>query len=183
MIDKKDYFYFGKIIKPHGYRGDLTVRFDVSNYQEYVESLLGDAFFIDEGDAGLLPYFIDNIEPKNKGHFKLKFEDVDDENTAKSLRGKEFFYSLEKEIIDEESEELNSWVGYSLFDQDNVNYGVVNDVIDYSGNILLQITTKQEDVLVPFNDALIVEIDETNKTIVMDIPEGLFEMNNIEPQD
>ncbi len=179
-MNKKDYFYFGKIIKPHGYKGFLTVRFDVSNYPDYLEEfedqLLPHALFVEESD-GFHPFFIEAIEAKNKAHFKLKFEDVDDEQTANTFRGKEIYFPKEKEIEDEYVEEKNTWVGYQLFDNSEVKIGEVTEVIDYSGNRLLEVDTGAEKVLVPFNDELIVGVFADEKKIVMSIPEGLIDLN------
>jgi len=179
-MTKKEYFYFGKIIKPHGYKGDLTVRFDVSNYVDYLdvfEDLSAiNAFFVEENEH-FLPYFIENIETKNKGHFKLKFEDVDDESTANSLRGKDIYYPLEKEIKDEIEDEINTWVGFSVFDEKDKKIGLVNNVVDFSGNILLQVTKNNEDILIPFIDEMIIQVNNDKKEITMEIPEGLIEMN------
>ena len=56
--------------------------------------------------------------------------------------------------------------------------GKVSDVIENPGQLLLiVITEKGTEIMVPFHEDLIVSFDKKRKIISMDLPEGLLEIN------
>ena len=67
--------------------------------------------------------------------------------------------------------------GYSVSDLAGVSWGVITS-IDFTGpNKLIEVYNGIDYIMVPFNDSIIVEIDEKEKKIVLDPPEGLMELN------
>lgn len=67
--------------------------------------------------------------------------------------------------------------GYSVSDLTGVNWGVINS-IDFTGpNKLIEVYNGIDYIMVPFNDSIVVEIDDKEKKVVLDPPEGLMELN------
>lgn len=116
-----------------------------------------------------VPFFIEEWEEKGTGRVFVKFEDIDSLESAEDLVGKEI--SIDK-ADDVEGASLQ---GYTLFDVSGEEIGPVIDFCDYPGNPCIEVNYEGEDVLVPFHEDLIDTIDSKRKTIVMTLPEGLFE--------
>ena len=68
-------------------------------------------------------------------------------------------------------------IGFMLFDESLGQIGEINDVHDYSGNLLLSVDYQGDEALVPLNEDLIVRLDEDLREIELRIPEGLFNLD------
>ena len=53
--------------------------------------------------------------------------------------------------------------------------GEIEQVDDYSGNVVLTVKHGDEELLVPFHPEFVVEIDEEQKRLTLNLPEGLIE--------
>jgi 16S rRNA processing protein RimM len=68
--------------------------------------------------------------------------------------------------------------GYRILTPQNVILGSVTQLIENPGQLLLSVKTEEGRViLVPFHEDLIVKYDRKKKLIIMDLPEGLQEIN------
>ena len=71
--------------------------------------------------------------------------------------------------------------GYEVVDSRLGDLGKVKEVNDATANVLLVVDTPDGDeLLVPFVDEFVEEIDQDNKRIVVSLPEGLLEINSKE---
>lgn len=67
--------------------------------------------------------------------------------------------------------------GYTVFDLDGDCWGVVIR-LNVSGPVrLLEVRSDDGVIMVPFEDAIVVEINEKDKKILLDPPEGLRDLN------
>lgn len=168
-----DCFYFGIITKAHGLKGEVDVFMDVDDPSSYMKL---DAIFLQFGND-LVPYFVERIIPGAKGHFRVKFEDVDRiedaEQLAKvplylpakllpELKGNQFYY--------------HEIAGFSVEDRVHGPIGKVVRVIEFPGNPLIEIDFNRKDILLPIKDDVIQKVDRPNKKLFVDAPEGLIEL-------
>jgi len=56
---------------------------------------------------------------------------------------------------------------------------LVKDVIIVKNNNLLVVEKEIEEIYIPFSESICVEINLENKEIVVDLPKGLLELNEI----
>jgi len=63
-----------------------------------------------------------------------------------------------------------------LIDKTLGNIGMITHVDDFAGNIVLTVLYKGEELLIPYNENLHVDSDESQKTITLQLPEGLIEI-------
>jgi len=63
-----------------------------------------------------------------------------------------------------------------LIDKTLGNIGMITNVDDFAGNIVLTVLYKGEELLIPYNENLLVDSDESQKTITLQLPEGLIEI-------
>ncbi len=75
---------------------------------------------------------------------------------------------------------LHDLVGLTLVDRDGRRYGEVKDVYEGGGGVLLSVEGPKGEFEVPFAAAICTEIDLPGKRIVVDLPEGIEDLGNVE---
>ena len=121
-----------------------------------------------------VPYFIEECRPNNTGYI-LKLETIDVVETSKKLIGKKAFALAD--FILEQDESLQEFIGYAIIDSKLGNIGNISDVDEKTENAIIKVIHPSgAEIILPFNDDLIIEIDDDLKTIKFNAPEGLIEM-------
>lgn len=174
-MQKADCFYLGHIAKLHGYKGEVSLFFDTSHPNEYAQL---DRFFL-EISGNLTPFFVENIEPKTKGFYKVKIEGVDTEQDAKNLLKKEIYLPLS--LLPELSGNNfydHEVMGFTIIDHQFGEIGKLTQIIDDKANPLLQIQNeeKNKEVLLPLMKGLIQVVDRAKKELHVKAPEGLISL-------
>ena len=173
-MTKEDTFNLGYISKTRGLDGEVVAFLDVDYPEEYSELEL---MFI-EIDNTLVPFFIEDVKITNSGFANFKLEDIDNSEQAKELikcgiyLPNEFLAKLEDDQF-----YYHEIVGYQLIDNTSKQTATIKQVVEYPNNKLLEVSFQNNEILIPFNDDFIVAIDKENKTLTMNIPEGLFDLN------
>ncbi|MCK5169209.1 MAG: hypothetical protein KAQ75_04950, partial [Bacteroidales bacterium] len=126
----------------------------------------------------LVPFFIEEIKTKSSTTAKVKLEELDLEEKSIEFIGSEFYISFEqKKILQITSDEFIDVAGYKVKDQNNKFIGEVIEFIDISKNPLLNVKTASGEVLIPAKDELIIEVDDDLQEILINIPEGLLDID------
>ncbi len=173
-IPKTDCENIGFFRKMHGIKGDLVLEFE-PHFEFSVEK--ADHFFV-ELEGLLVPFFVKNggLRFRSANSAIVSLDWVDTEKYARRLIGNSV-YLYQSEIVDEPEESLESqFENYLLIDKTIGKIGMINRVDDYAGNIVITVNYKGEEILIPYNDNLLVEVNESQKTIKLDLPEGLIEV-------
>ncbi|RIJ49786.1 16S rRNA processing protein RimM [Maribellus luteus] len=171
-IPKTDCEKIGFFRKTHGVHGEVVLEFE-EHFEYSVEE--AERFFV-ELDGLLVPFFIaeDGLRFKSSKSAIVKFDWVDTEKYAKRLIGASVYLFLD-EIVDEPLESEALLKGFVLFDAEKGEVGEIEQVDDYSGNVVLTVKHGDEELLVPFHPEFVVEIDEEQKRLILNLPEGLIE--------
>ena len=139
-----------------------------------------DNAYWDEADADFLILLLDGIfvpfrveDWRGKGADSLIFrlKGVNSEEKALRLVNAEA-YMLRRDLA-EEAEEMMTWqdlTGYEVLNGEHVVQGKVAAVDESTINTLLEL---EDGRLLPVHEDLIIEIDEPQKRIILDLPEGL----------
>ena len=159
----------GYISKTHGLKGHVILRLnELVNIDENIKSIFLDL------NGSQVPYFIEECRPNNSGYI-IKLETIDIVDTSKKLIGKKA-YALSDFIL-EEDESLKEFIGYAIIDTKLGNIGNIADVDEKTDNAIIRVIHPSGiEIILPFNDDFIVEIDDDLKTIEFNAPEGLIEM-------
>lgn len=110
----------------------------------------------------------------------FKFEGYNTPEAAQALIKCELAV-MEDEAVELEEDEFYDWQlqGCRVETIGGESIGTVREVLKNSGNEILAIDSKTEkgrDYLIPFVNAICVEVDVENKLIRIDPPEGLLEL-------
>jgi 16S rRNA processing protein RimM len=172
-IPKTDCENIGFIRKTHGIRGDVILEFE-PHFEFSIEDT--DHFFI-ELEGLLVPFFVaeNGLRFKSGNSAIVTLIWVDTEKYAKRLVGNSV-YLYKSDIVDEAEQSVESQLlNYLVIDAALGEIGVISQVDDYAGNIVITVNYRGEDILIPYNDNLLEAIDETQKTIHLKLPDGLIE--------
>ena len=174
-MNKADCFNLGYVAKLHSYKGEVSLFFDSTNPEDYANL---DAVYI-YIDGILTPFFVENIEMRDKGFAKVKFEGVDSENDAKMILKKELFLSLDKlPKLTGKNYYDHEIIGFTVIDANFGEVGEVVEVLDFKINPLLQVQNNKFDkeVLLPLGNDLVQSVDREKKELHVLSAPGLIEM-------
>ncbi|MBP8033442.1 MAG: hypothetical protein KAZ71_02530 [Bacteroidia bacterium] len=160
----------GYISKTHGLKGHVILRLNelINIDEEGIKSIFLDI------NGSQVPYFIEECRPNNTGYI-IKLETIDAVDTSKRLIGKKAFAL--PDFILENDESLKEFIGYAIIDSKLGNIGNIADVDEKTDNAIIKVIHPTGvEIILPFNDDFIIEIDDDLKTIEFNAPEGLIEM-------
>jgi len=156
----------GYFSKTHGVKGHLIIKASKDFFIDDVK-----AVFV-ETPTGLAPYFVKSLSENNNG-FIIELEDVDAVEKAKKFIGKQVH--INADLIDEDEAEFD-WIGYEIIDKNYGSLGTVFSVSDNGHQVLVSIKFKEKEVILPLVDDFIEKIDETEKKLFFNAPEGLIDV-------
>lgn len=172
-IPKSDCEKIGFFRKTHGVHGEVVLEYE-EHYEYSVEE--AERFFI-ELDGLLVPFFIEDegLRFRSAKSVIVNFEEVKTEAYAKRLIG-QTAWLYKTEIVDEPEEHADLLLGFTLIDEQRGVIGPIEDMDDFAGNIVLNVNFKGQELLVPYNEEMLVELDEMKKEITLRLPDGLIEL-------
>lgn len=162
----------GTIQRTHGVGGEFQV---IWNDDFYLEEQNLESVFI-EFDGIPVPFFIASIRPKGEDKALVKFDDIEDVDTADELVGLKMLIPAD-EITKSDELLMSDLVGYALCNAQNQHIGNIVDYQEYQSNSVFTVLHHSgKEVMIPATDELIVEFDTEKKIIIMEIPEGLIDL-------
>ena len=174
IISKDNCFQLGYISKTQGFKGGLIAFFDVDDTRKYSKL---DHILV-ELHGVLTPFFLETINLKDKNFVHLKIEGVDDQDTANELAGNDIYLPIEDlpKLKDDEYY-LHDLIGMAVVDAINGEVGIVEKVLDYNNNPLLQIMQNTDEILIPLIDNFVKQVDKKARIIYIDVPKDLLDIN------
>ncbi len=163
----------GRISKTFGANGELVISlYDTFPY----ENPVGESVYV-VIDGLRTPLFFKSFRRRGERKAVVVFDDLETEYRAAELVGQEFFAVAEPEA-DEADDEiyLEDLVGYNVRIQGHKGIGKITGYIDHDLNPLFELAWNGADILVPAADDFIASLDEKQKTLRFDLPEGLLEL-------
>jgi 16S rRNA processing protein RimM len=176
ISDPMAYIYnilLGKITKVSGYQGAVTIRLE-RNFSENIP-MMESVFLEIEGRP--VPFFISDTEYSGADILKLTFTGFDSNEKVAEFVGCRVFLTTNQSDI-KKSDDLQDILNYYVYNQEKTLLGTVSDIIQNPGQLLLIIKTAgKKEILIPLHEDFIISFDKKRKTIIMEIPDGLTEIN------
>lgn len=187
MIRLEEVFKIGHISRTHGVKGEVEVQFTDDPFDR------GEIdYLVLEIDGIMVPFFFSEYRYKG-GHSALfTFEDIDSEEKARRFVGLSVFYPKSAVRIEEGEEtdlsSLRALTGYRVYaideeestEDDLATYdlGDITHVDDSSMNTLITVVDDDdEERMLPLHSDFIVEIDPVERTLLLNIPLELLDIN------
>ena len=165
-------FYIGYVTKTRGLKGEVQVFFEFDEY----EQLEFDVVFADM-NGKLVPYFVASakLQANKTGYFN--FDDADHIDKVQPLLKKKLYLPLAQMPEREEGEFFyTDFKGYLAIDETLGELGEILEVNEYPQQFVATVMYKETEILFPLNEDFIVEYDEDEKTLTLNLPEGLLDV-------
>ena len=163
----------GRITKLSGYEGAVAVKLE-KIFTENIPQM--ESVFL-EIEGRPVPFFISGLEYSGAYILKLSFEGYDSPEKIREFVGCRVFLTSDSSDagIKEDNQVLT---GYKVLTSGNILLGSISEVLSNNGQWLISVKSPgKKDILIPFHADFIVSVDKRKKVIIMDIPEGLTEIN------
>jgi 16S rRNA processing protein RimM len=162
-----------RIVKARGLRGETAAEV-LTDFPARFEGLDEVTAVLPSGDRR--PLAIEGHRFQ-KDRVLLKFKGIDDIEAAEELRNAEICV-LESDAVELDEDEFFDWQleGCEVETVEGVNVGRVREVMRTGGTDILIIDGPDRELMVPFAEAICVEVDVERKRIVVDPPEGLLDL-------
>jgi 16S rRNA processing protein RimM len=163
----------GKITKLSGFEGAVAVRLE----EKFIENIpqMESVFLEIEGRP--VPFFISGYEYSGTDILKLMFDGYNSIEKVNEFVGCRVFLTTIIPDNDRKNDHRNM-LGFSVFTHDDILLGSISEIIFNNGQWLLDVVSdNKKGILIPFHEHLIISIDLSKKTVFMDIPDGLLDIN------
>jgi 16S rRNA processing protein RimM len=202
MDSSTQWIVLAQILRPQGRRGevlaDLFTDFP-ERFTEHPQVWLAPAGFADRVDAGLPASDLKSPQAatvtahwlpvgKNAGRIVLHFAAIDSIEQAEQLAGKEVLIPLtERVALEPGAAYISDLVGCTVYNRGQP-IGVVEDVhfptsadgarrLEDAAPLLAVTSPEGDEILIPFAKAFLRELNLDGRSISMELPEGLAEIN------
>ena len=169
MLKKEDFTYFGKFLKPHGTKGEIGLLGDSMTLGDDCDFVAADI------DGILVPFFFEYIKQKNNDTIIAKIEDIESAEEVRFLTNCEVYIPREW-VEDSENISWSYFRGFTAKDGDNNTIGEIIDVDDSTINTLFVIEHDGKEILIPAQEEFIAEMNNEERYIVFELPEGLISL-------
>jgi|WetSurMetagenome_2_1015567.scaffolds.fasta_scaffold431972_1 16S rRNA processing protein RimM len=173
MVNKSECLLLGSIGKPHGTKGAFTLLLRNIKAEEIKKR---ESVFV-EIDGLLVPFFIDHFQIKSSESVILKFEGICSESKAKIFAGNDVFVRPDQVVKKGNNlKEAPEIFGYNVQDVRLGFVGIATAITGMANNPLLMVSFDDKEYLIPVHKDIIQEINDLEKKITIDAPEGLFDL-------
>lgn len=172
-MQKQDCFYLGTVVGKYSFKGELLVKVDSDNPEDYTEL---ESIFV-ELSTGLVPFFIKKCQLHKSELLRILFEDVTNEQQAEALIKKELYLPLDLlPPLEGNKFYYHEVIGFTVSTALE-NVGVIRNVIDQGAQALFEVEAPSNKIhLIPIHDDFILQVDRENNRIVLELPEGLLDL-------
>lgn len=163
----------GRIGHAHGVKGEVSVEVRTDDPdRRYAD---GSVLATDPPERG--PLTVESVRAHH-GRLLVRFAGVEDRNAAEALRNTLL-------VVDSadagDAGDGEYWdhelLGLTAVTTGGTKLGPVTDVVHVPGSPLLAIDVNGREVLVPFVEAIVPEVDVAGGRLVVDPPEGLLDLD------
>jgi 16S rRNA processing protein RimM len=157
----------GQVLKSNGRDGELLVSFSGISPEDID---LEEPVFI-EFDGLPVPFYFEAFSQRGNSRALVRLTGVHSLTDADELAGAVLY--AEDDLYEDEEEDLTGW---TVLDADGTKVGTVSAHEDIPGNPCIWVETGRGECLLPLREELVLDVDETEKTLRMEIPKGLLDL-------
>ena len=171
-MDSQDCIYLGKILKPFSYKGELKIYIE-DFYIDQINEL--DSFLL-KIQGSYIPFTIKAITKNKSNIFRIILDGIDSEDLAKKLADVEIYAEnnlIKREVLEKKNNYI--FIDYVIYNN-NAIIGKIIDIIENENQDLFEVVFNEKRILIPLVDEFVVNIDNDNKKIIMNLPEGLTDL-------
>ncbi len=164
-----DTYKIGTLTRTHGIGGELSMNFT----DDVWDRADADYVFL-EVDGIQVPFFLEGWRFRSDSVALLKFQDIDSSESALEYVGADVYFphDLTPEPSEDDEYTWRHFTGWKVVDDIAGEIGEVEHVEDSTANTIFFVGDK----LIPATEDFIERIDAKERTIYMNLPEGLLDL-------
>jgi 16S rRNA processing protein RimM len=108
-------------------------------------------------------------------HLLVKFQDVNDRETAGSLKGALYVPTAEARTLEPGEFWAHQLIGCEVRTVAGAAVGRLSEVVPGTAQDLMRVATSGGERLIPMVEAIVVEVDTVARVVTIDPPEGLLD--------
>ncbi len=151
----------GFLLKPHGYKGHIKLNIEDDDFEPKDFLLLAI-------NQKYVPFKIEHI---NADCTIVKLKDYDSIEAIGEFTG----YAV-VDFIDENKVESINYADYTLIDNETKKKYAILQTVAMPNQLLIEFRNGYKDSLLPFHDDLIIEVNDEEKYILANIPDGILDL-------
>lgn len=163
----------GKVVNTHGIRGEVKVH-RISDFDERFET--GEILFLERENGNPLKLEISGHRI-HKGFDLLTFKGLNNINDVEHFKG--FYLKITEDQLTELEENefyYHEIIGCEVFQANQDKIGVIKEILSPGANDVWVVKQeKGKDILIPYIDDVVKEIDTELKKVVIEPIEGLLD--------
>ena len=168
-MQKENCFYLGKIVKKYSFKGELLVKLDTDDPQQFVEM---ESVFVEQ-HKNLIPFFIQQSSLHKTELLRVKFEEVTNESDANALLGCALYLPLDAlPKLTGNQFYYHEIIGFTVIDNIFGEVGTITSVNDTTAQALFEIDRNGKEILIDAVDLLARafqhENDHLNGMLIID---------------
>lgn len=175
MRQEPPFLVVGKILRPHGIRGEVRVQV-MTGYPERI--LPGAEVYLGpdpENAQSAVPYTVTRAR-RHQQYLVLLFEDMPDRSAAEHLRDKFVMVRIEDAVPLEEGEfYLFQVLGLEVHTTQGEYLGTVKDVIQTGANDVYVVQGPRGEILLPAIDECVKQVDIPGGAMTVVLMDGLLD--------
>ena len=173
-MKKQDCYYIGKIVSKFSFKGEVLLKLETSELADYKFKTI----FIDI-DGLLSPLSVEKFSKHKTLLLRLRLADIDSELKALPLIKKNIYVATQDLPRSKKKKfYFNEIIGFKIKDQ---KIGIVGKITKIDSQtpqtIALVENEKKKEIIIPLVDGFIRKIDKPNKEIIVNLPDGITELN------
>lgn len=161
-----------KVLKSNGSDGSLVLGIHSLEVQDFLSLTRQEKVPVFLYFEGLpVPFFIEEAEPRGSSRLLVRMTGIRSGRDAEEVVGAKVYMDASQFEDETEGEDLSGLLGWTLCHR-GVPVGVIAAFEDIPGNPCLEL---EGGVLIPLHEELIRSLDEENRCLDMELPDGLIE--------
>ncbi len=171
----KDYLVIGKIGGAHGVRGEVKIiplTDDVRRFSSLKECLI-----LDDRERVKETKEVEKARVDDTRTL-VKFKGIDDRDEVGKLTG--FYIAVSREDavkLPEGRYFIADLIGLKVIDDERGELGTIKDIINSGASDIIIVKRKgKNELLIPYLNAIVYEVDIDGGTMKVKLPEGLYEI-------
>ena len=172
-MQKQDCFYLGNVVGKFSFKGELLVKVDSDNPEDYTEL---ESVFV-ELSTGLVPFFIKKCQLHKSELLRIDFEEISNDQEADALIKKKLYLPLYLlPPLEGNKFYYHEIIGFTVSTKAK-EIGLITAVLEQGPQALFQVEATDKKIhLIPIHDDFILEVDRKKNLIKVQLPEGLLEL-------
>lgn len=178
MITREELIEIGYYNKPHGVAGEISATLDVD-----IDVLDNLSCLVSDMDGIYVPFYVKACRPKTSETVLLTIDGIESEQEVSRLVNRDIFalkrdYRQQAEDVEADGYPLDYFIGFSILSLDGSRVGEITDVDEQTENAIFIVERDGQEILIPAADDLIMEFDLDKKEMVMNMPQGILDLND-----